>query len=66
MAEYRDLDNGPDRNQRAPDAPPVQFLLGEAMVSQKKQRKHASDLVKMKELMAEMQIYVQKHHMAIN
>ena len=54
MAEYKDLDEGPGRNQRAPDAPPVQFLLGEAMVSQKKTSKHASDLVKIKELMAEM------------
>ena len=44
----------------------MQFLLGEAMVSQKKQRKHATDLVKIKELLAEIQIYVQKHHVAIN
>lgn len=36
------------------------------MVSQKKQRKHASDLVKIKELLAEMQIYVQKHQISIN
>ena len=36
------------------------------MVSQKKQRKHATDLVKIKELLAEIQIYVQKHHVAIN
>ena len=28
-------------------------------------RKHSSDLVKIKELLAEIQIYVQKHHMAI-
>ena len=63
--EYRDIDDGPGRNQLAPDAPPVQFLLGEAMVSQKKMRKHASDLVKIKELLAEVQIYVQKHHQAI-
>jgi len=33
MVDYRDLDNAPERNQLAPDAPPVQFLLGEAMVS---------------------------------
>ena len=50
----------------APDAPPVQFMLGEAMVSQKKQRKHGSDLAKIKELLAEIQIYVQKHHVAIS
>ena len=66
MASYVDLDNEPKGNQRSPDAPPVQFLLGEAMVAQKKQRKHGSDLVKIKELLAEMQIYVQKHHVAIN
>ena len=66
MASYEDIDQEPNRNQLAPDAPPVQFLLGEAMVSQKKQRKHASDLAKIKELLAEMQIYVQKHHLTIN
>ena len=63
--DYADLDEGPDTNQKAPDAPPVQFLLGEAMVAQKKMRKNSSDLVKIKELLAEMQIYVQKHHLAI-
>lgn len=35
------------------------------MVAQKKMRKNSSDLVKIKELLAEMQIYVQKHHLAI-
>jgi len=58
MASYNDYDDGPPAKQLATDAPPVQFLLGEAMVSQKKQRKHASDLVKIKELLAEIQIYV--------
>lgn len=29
-------------------------------------RKHGSDLVKIKELLAEIQIYVQKHHLAIS
>ena len=52
------MDNEPTGAQRSPDAPPVQFLLGEAMVSQKKQRKHSSDLVKVKEVLAEIQIYV--------
>ena len=65
MVDYADLQEGPEKSQRAPDAPPVQFMLGEAMVSQKKMRKHASDLVKIKELLAEVQIYVQKHHQSI-
>ena len=65
MAEYGEIEDSTHKNQAAPDGPPVQFLLGEAMVSQKKMRKHSSDLVKIKELLAEIQIYVQKHHMAI-
>lgn len=65
MAEYANLKEDLHKNQAAPDAPPVQFLLGEAMVSQKKMRKHSSDLVKVKELLAEIQIYVTKHHQAI-
>lgn len=54
MASYADMDNGVPAKQVAPDAPPVQFLLGEAMVSQKKQRKQGGDLVKIKELLAEI------------
>ena len=52
--DYADLDEESPKNQKAPDAPPVQFLLGEAMVAQKKMRKNSSDLVKIKELLAEM------------
>ena len=58
MADYGDLEEPLNKKQAAPDGPPVQFLLGEAMVSQKKMRKHSSDLVKIKELLAEIQIYV--------
>ena len=65
MANYQDIENELGPAHKAPDAPPVAFQLGEAMVSQKKQRKHASDLAKIKELLAEMQIYVQKHHTSI-
>ena len=67
MASY--YDQGPAPTNRAPDAPPdhipKNILLGENMVSQKKIQKHTSDLVKIKELMAEVQIYVQKHHVML-
>ena len=48
------------------NAPPVQFMLGEAMVNQKKMKNTTKDLAKIKEVLAELQIYVQKHHVAIS
>ena len=52
-----DLD-GFNENDRRPgdaiDGPPVQFMLGEAMISQKKLKKHSGDLSRVKELLAEL------------
>ena len=48
------------------NAPPVQFMLGEAMLNQKKMKNQTKDLGKIKEVLAELQIYVQKHHVAIS
>ena len=64
--DYNDYEGTKIGGQPSTDAPPVQFMLGEAMVSQKKLKKQGLDLNKMKELLAEMQIYVQKHHKQIN
>lgn len=60
-----DLDGFNDKDRRPGDAldgPPVQFMLGEAMISQKKLKKHSGDLSRVKELLAELQLYVQRHH----
>ena len=38
--------------------PPVQFMLGEAMIAQKKMKNTTKDLAKIKEVLAELQIYV--------
>ena len=55
----------PDKKLDQEQKVPVQFMLGEAMVSQKKLKSQGNDLNKIKEVMAELQIYVQKHHVAI-
>lgn len=46
--------------------PPVQFQLGEAMISQKKLAKNTKDIQQLQDILTEMQIYVQKHHVKIN
>jgi hypothetical protein len=40
--------------------------LGEAMISQKKLIKTVQDIKQLQEIVTEMQIYVQKHHVKIN
>lgn len=46
--------------------PPVQFQLGEAMISQKKLAKNTKDIKELQDIITELQIYVQKHHIKIN
>ena len=46
--------------------PPVQFQLGEAMISQKKLAKNTTDIKELQDIITELQIYVQKHHIKIN
>lgn len=53
----------PKRNE---SLPPVQFQLGEAMIAQKKLAKTTKDIKQIQEIVTEMQIYVQKHHVKIN
>lgn len=44
---------------------PVPFQLGEAMVAQKTLKKQTQEITKIKEVLAELQIYVQKHQVMI-
>ena len=46
--------------------PAVQFQLGEAMINQKKIRQVVKDIGQLKDILTEMQIYVQRHHVKIN
>ena len=46
--------------------PAVQFQLGEAMINQKKIRQTTKDISQLKDILTEMQIYVQRHHVKIN
>ena len=48
----------PDKKLDHEQTVPTQFMLGEAMVSQKKLKAQGNDLAKIKEVLAELQIYV--------
>jgi len=51
------LDQEPSRVHKEPQ----KFSLTEAMVSQKQLRKQTQEIVKIKEVLTEVQIYMQKH-----
>jgi hypothetical protein len=50
----------------ADNIPKEPFNIGTAMISQKKLAKHTHDLKAVKEVLAELQIFVQNHNVKIN